>query len=79
VSFAGLPITYLIVLITVIMLVFIISRSFTFLLIGGLGGYAALRGLAAYDPKIIDVFIASMQRTRMNPALLRGGGLVYRA
>ncbi|MDR6101888.1 hypothetical protein QE369_002085, partial [Agrobacterium larrymoorei] len=45
---------------------------------GGLG-YVALRALAAYDPKIISVFIATVQQTRMSPALLRGAGLVYRA
>ncbi|MBX5242780.1 VirB3 family type IV secretion system protein [Rhizobium sp. NLR22b] len=79
VSFAGLPIMYLVVLIGVVMLGFIITRSFLYLVITGGVGYVALRGLAAYDPKIISVFIAAVKQTRMSPALLRGEGLVYRA
>lgn len=79
VSFAGLPIMYLVVLIVVVMLGFIMSGSFLYLIISGGTGYTALRGLAAYDPKIINVFIATVQQTRMSPALLRGEGVVYRA
>lgn len=79
VSFAGLPIMYLVVLITGVMLGFIITGSFIFLVLAGGTGYVALRGLAAYDPKIITVFIATVQQTRMSPALLRGEGVVYRA
>jgi type IV secretion system protein VirB3 len=79
VSFAGLPIMYLVMLMTGVMLGFIISGSFLFLLIMSGVGYVALRGLAAYDPKIFDVFVAAMKRTPMNAALLRGEGLVYRA
>lgn len=79
VSFAGLPIMYLVVLIVVVMLGFIVTGSFVYLVIAGGVGYVTLRGLAAYDPKIINVFIATVQKTRMSPALLRGEGLVYRA
>jgi len=79
VTFAGLPIMYLVVLICVVIVGFIITGSFLYLLGAGISGYCALRGLAAYDPKIIDVFIATVKSTRMNLALLRGEGLVYRA
>ncbi|WP_217577439.1 VirB3 family type IV secretion system protein [Mesorhizobium sp. GbtcB19] len=79
VSFAGLPVMYLVMLIITVMLGFIITQSFAYLCVSGLVGYLALRSLAAYDPKIIDVFIATVQRTRMSPALLRGEGVVYRA
>jgi type IV secretion system protein VirB3 len=79
VTFAGLPIMYLVVLIMFVMLGFIMTGSFTYLLISGGGGYVSLRALAAYDPKIINVFIATVQKTRMSPELLRGEGLVYRA
>lgn len=79
VSFAGLPILYLVVLIMTTMLGFIFTRSFLYLIIMSGVGYTALRALAAYDPKIISVFIATVQRTRMSPALLRGRRLVYRA
>ncbi len=80
VSFAGLPIMYLVVLIVTVMLGLYHHRlSFAYLLFSGGAGYVALRGLAAYDPKIISVFIATVQKSRMSPALLRGEGLVYRA
>lgn len=79
VTFAGLPIMYLVVLITVTILGFIISQSFSFLLSSGGIGYATLRGLAAYDPKIIGVFIATMQQTRIHPGQFTSHGLVYRA
>ncbi|BCH62575.1 VirB3 family type IV secretion system protein [Agrobacterium vitis] len=79
VSFAGLPIMYLVLLMVVVMLGFIFTGSFIYLIVAGGTGYAVLRALAAYDPKIIDVFIATVQQTRMSPALLRGEGLVYRA
>jgi len=79
VAFAGLPIMYLVVLICVVMLGFIFTGSFIYFIIMSGVGYTALRALAAYDPKIIDVFIATMKSTRMSPALLKGEGLVYRA
>ncbi|WP_245262361.1 VirB3 family type IV secretion system protein [Mesorhizobium sp. WSM3626] len=79
VAFAGLPITYLVVLICAVMLGFLITQSFIYLAVVGSIGYGALRALAAHDPKIIDVFIATVQSTRMSAALLKGEGLVYRA
>ncbi|MGX5805876.1 VirB3 family type IV secretion system protein [Bradyrhizobium sp. Arg314] len=79
VTFAGLPITYLVVLICAVMLGFLITQSFIYLVVVGSSGYGALRALAAYDPKIIDVFIATVQSTRMSAALLKGEGLLYRA
>ena len=79
VAFAGLPIMYLVVLICVVMVGFILSGSFLYLVVGGSSGYLALRALAAYDPKIIDVFIATVKSTRMHPALYGSEGLIYRA
>ena len=79
VTFAGLPILYLVILIVVVMLGFILTQSFIYLMVVGGIGYVALRGLAAYDPKIINVFIATVRQTRMSPELLRGDGLVYHA
>lgn len=79
VSFAGLPIMYLVVLMVFVMLGFIFTGSIVYLIVTSGVSYTALRGLAAYDPKIINVFIATVQQTRMSPALLRGEGLVYRA
>lgn len=79
VAFAGLPIMYLVVLICVVMLGFIFTGSFIYFILMSGVGYTALRALAAYDPKIIDVFIATMKSTRMSPGLLKGEGVVYRA
>lgn len=79
VAFAGLPIMYLVVLICTVMLGFIFTGSFMYFIVSGGVGYVALRALAAYDPKIIDVFIATMKSTRMSLALLRGEGVIYRA
>jgi type IV secretion system protein VirB3 len=79
VTFAGLPIMYLVVLITIVMLGFLFTKSFLYVVLTGGFGYVALRALAAYDPKIINVFIATVQQTRLSPAFLRGEGLVYRA
>lgn len=70
---------YLVVLISIVMLGFIITASVVYLVIVGGIGYGALRALAAYDPKIINVFIATARSTRMSPALLKGEGLVYHA
>ncbi|MEM8542073.1 MAG: VirB3 family type IV secretion system protein [Pseudomonadota bacterium] len=79
VSFAGLPLMYLVVLIGIVMLGFIVLQSFVYLSIVGPFGYVALRALAAYDPKIIDVFIATVQSTSMNVGLFNGKGVIYRA
>ncbi|SDO11344.1 VirB3 family type IV secretion system protein [Ensifer sp. YR511] len=79
VAFAGLPIMYLVVLICTVMLGFIATGSFIYFVVMSGAGYTALRGLAAYDPKIIDVFIATVKNTRISPALLKGEGVVYRA
>ncbi|GLU27954.1 MULTISPECIES: VirB3 family type IV secretion system protein [Brucella/Ochrobactrum group] len=79
VTFAGLPVMYLVVLVGMTMLGFIITQSFVYFLSMGGFGYVALRGLAAYDPKIIGVFIATVQQTRMHPGVFNGEGVVYRA
>ena len=70
---------YLVVLIGIVMIGFILTGSFLYFIISAGVGYAALRALAAYDPKIIDVVIATLRSTRMSPSILRGEGVVYRA
>ncbi len=79
VTFAGLPIMYLIVLMMIAMIGFITTGSFTYLIVSSTTGYVALRSLAAYDPKIIGVYLVALQKTRMSPELLLGRGLVYHA
>lgn len=79
VAFAGLPIMYLVLLICVVMLGFIFTGSFVYFVVTSGVGYTALRALAAYDPKIIDVFITTLKTTRMSPEIFKNEGLVYRA
>lgn len=79
VAFAGLPIMYLVLLICVVMLGFIFTGSFIYFVVVSGVGYTALRALAAYDPKIIDVFIATVKSTRMSPEIFKREGVVYRA
>lgn len=79
VTFAGLPVMYLIVLMMISMLGFIVSGSFVYLIVASGIGYTALRALAAYDSKLIGAYICAMQQTRLNPGMLRGEGMVYRA
>jgi type IV secretory pathway VirB3-like protein len=79
VAFAGLPIMYLVVLMGIVMMGFIFTGSFIYFVVSCAIGYVALRALAAYDPKIIDVVIATLRSTRMSPAILRGEGVIYRA
>ena len=79
VTFAGLPLMYLIVLSGLVIIGFVITKSFTYAFISSGVGYVALRGLAAYDPKIIGVVIATLQSTRMRIELFTGKGIFYRA
>lgn len=79
VSFAGLPITYLALLIGVTMMGFIAFGSFVYLFIIGGTGYAALRALAAYDPKIISAILAALKSTSMSHSLFTKEGMTYRA
>lgn len=79
VAFAGLPVMYLVLLICIVMLGFILTGSFIYFIVVSGVGYTALRALAAYDPKIIDVFIATVKSTRMSPEIFKREGMVYRA
>ena len=78
-AFAGLPVMYLVLLICIVMLGFILTGSFIYFIVVSGVGYTALRALAAYDPKIIDVFIATVKSTRMSPEIFKREGMVYRA
>ncbi len=79
VTFAGLPLMYLILLKMISMIGFIVTGSFIYLILSAVTGYVALRGLAAYDPKIIGVYLIALQKTRMSQEFLMGRGQVYRA
>lgn len=78
VSFFGLPMTYAVVLAMVVIGGFVLMRSFTYLIVSGVVSYAGLRGLAAYDPKILDVLITVLSKTPPTPSSLKGRGVMYR-
>ena len=79
VSMMGLPLTYVIILVMLTMGGFIATLSFIYLAGSAVIGYAALRALAAWDPRIFDVIFTSLRRTPLPTAWLRGKGIVYRA
>jgi type IV secretory pathway VirB3-like protein len=79
VTVAGLPLMYVVILIGVSLIGFILSSSFTYFLTSGVGGYLLMRTLAAYDPKMIDVLLATMQCTHMEPGVFTKAGVTYRA
>ena len=79
VSMMGLPLTYVVLLAMAVMGGFIATLSFAYLAASALLGYAALRALAAWDPRIFDVIFTSLRRTPLPAAWLRGRGIVYRA
>ena len=79
VSMMGLPLTYVVLLSMAVMGGFIATLSFAYLMMSAVLGYAALRALAAWDPRIFDVIFTSLRRTPLPAAWLRGRGIVYRA
>jgi type IV secretion system protein VirB3 len=79
VSMMGLPLTYVVLLAMAVMGGFIATLSFAYVAASAVLGYAALRALAAWDPRIFDVIFTSLRRTPLPAAWLRGRGIVYRA
>ncbi len=78
VSVAGLPLTYVIILVMTVLGGFIATLSFVYFLCAALFGYAGLRALAAWDPRIFDVILTSLVRTPLPAAWFRGKGIIYR-
>lgn len=79
VSVAGLPMTYVVLLFGVVVGGFIATLSLLWLGGSAAVGYAALRALAAYDARLIDVVFTALTRTPPSPSWLRGKGIIYRA
>ena len=79
VSFAGLPFTYVVLLGLCVFGGFIATLSFTYFGLSAVFGYAALRLLAAYDPRMMDVVFITLMRTPVPPGYFRGEGIIYRA
>lgn len=79
VSMAGLPMTYLVILFLVVIGGYIATLSALWLLGSATFGYAALRALASYDPRLLDVIFVSLGKTPPTPSWIEGKGMIYRA
>ncbi len=79
VSIAGLPMTYVVLLLMVVVGGFIATLSVTWLLASAVLGYGALRALANHDARLLDVILVSIVRTPPPPGWFGGRGMVYRA
>lgn len=75
VSFAGLPMTHVLVLAMVSVGGFVASASFIWLGTSLALGYAALRGAAARDPHLFDVALITLRRMAPPPGWFRGEGI----
>ena len=79
VSIAGLPMIYVVILFGLVVGGFIATLSLIWLGTSAVTGYAALRALASYDPRLINVILVSASRTPPPPSWLQGQGMIYRA
>lgn len=79
VAVMGLPFTYVVMLVLLVVGGFIATLSVLWLVASAALGYGALRLLAAYDPHIFDVIFVSLSRTPPPASWLKGKGIVYRA
>lgn len=79
VSLLGLPMTYVIILMIVVVGGFIATLSLIYFGASAVVGYAALRVLAAYDPRIFDVIFTVLRVTPLTSTWLNGKGMNYGA
>lgn len=79
VSLLGLPMTYVIILMIIVVGGFIATLSLVYFGISVAVGYAALRLLAAYDPRIFDVIFTVIRVTPLTLTWMRGKGVTYGA
>lgn len=77
VSLMGLPMTYVIVLMLVVVGGFIASLSLIYFFCSTIFGYVALRLLAAYDPRIFDVMFIVLRATPLTSSWFKGKGVTY--
>lgn len=79
VSLMGLPMTYVIILMLVVVGGFIATLSLIYFGVSAIAGYIALRLLAAYDPRIFDVIFTVLRVTPLTPSWFKGKGVTYGA
>lgn len=76
---AGLPLTYVVLLVGLVVGGFIATLSFLWFLGSTVVGYVALRLVANYDPRIVEVIFRSLAKTPLPPSWFKGKGIIYRA
>lgn len=79
VSLMGLPMTYVIILMLLVVGGFIATLSLVYFGVSAIVGYIALRLLAAYDPRIFDVIFTVIRVTPLTASYLKGKGVTYGA
>ena len=79
VSLMGLPMTYVIILMLVVVGGFIATLSLIYFGVSAIVGYIALRLLAAYDPRIFDVIFTVIRVTPLTGSWFKGKGVTYGA
>lgn len=79
VSLVGLPMTYVVFLLLVVIGGFIATLSLIYFGVSAIVGYTALRLLAAYDPRIFDVIFTVIRVTPLTATYLKGKGVIYGA
>ncbi len=79
VSLMGLPMTYFIMLMFVVVGGFIATLSLIYFGASAIIGYVALRLLAAFDPRIFDVIFTVLRVTPLSTSYLKGKGVTYGA
>ena len=79
VSVAGLPMTYVVALFAVVIGGFIATLSFLWFVGSAIVGYAALRILANYDARLMDVIFTSLSKAPLPQSWFKGKGIIYRA
>ena len=75
----GLPMTYVVALMMVVVGGFIATLSIIYLVVSAIVGYATLRILAAYDPRIFDVIFTVIRVTPLSSSWFKGKGVIYGA
>lgn len=79
VSFMGLPMTYVLILIIVVVGGFIATLSLIYFGVSAIAGYSVLRILSAYDPRIFDVIFTVLRVTPLTSSWFKGKGVTYGA
>ena len=75
----GLPMTYVVALFAIVIGGFIATLSFLWFLGSAIVGYAALRLLANYDARLMDVIFTSLSKAPLPQSWFKGKGIIYRA